>query len=193
MPAPSFSKEQLKALGMPEDISEESLRSVIYTYGNQKIDMIIGMPAYWEQVKPEEAKENQCYFVLSADETNNTMFSISSYEETIKGGHEEDGLLAYVQDQWQTYSERLKTKAGYTLENIEEIKTIQVGRYVGEMIRFETVHPEGTRTINHFIIWATGKRIYWCTVSADPAYWVYAENSVLDMLKDFVTFDDVGK
>ena len=86
---PSFSAEQLEAMGLPEDLSEESIASMQYIYGNQEIGMMISVPIYWMQVKPENGAPNQCYFYLRADEENITSFSISSQDYVLENGTEE--------------------------------------------------------------------------------------------------------
>lgn len=190
LPVPSFTSQELEAMGIPGDLDEKSLRSIEYMYGNKKIDMILSMPIQWVQIKPEGASENQCYFALRADEENQTMFSISSHEEALKDRENEETLLSYVEEKWEEYRSRQQTEGGNTIENVAAIQKIQVGRYIGGDIRFESIHSNGVRTINHFIIWATDQKVYWCTVTANPSYWVYTEDCMQTMLEGFVTFDD---
>ncbi|MFR6343578.1 MAG: hypothetical protein ACLUO4_01385 [Christensenellales bacterium] len=47
LPVPSFTKEEKQKAGLPDDISEESLKSITYMMANPDVDIVLSVPIYW--------------------------------------------------------------------------------------------------------------------------------------------------
>ena len=145
---------------------------------NPGVDIVLSVPIYWQRMQPEGASEDQIYFFLRADQAFITSFSISSGEK------KQEADLKYVESKWETYR-AMQEEHGIKIENQSDPKEIEIGAYKGVDIRFEAVHKNEMRTINHLIIWTTEKKEYWCTLSSKTEYWEYAENSLMEILKRF--------
>lgn len=178
LPVPSFTEEEKQKAGLPDDISEESLKTITYMMANPDVDIVLSVPIYWQRMQPEGAPKNQIYFFLRADQAFITSFSISSGEK------KQEADLQYVESKWEKYR-AIQEEHGTKVENESDPKEIEIGDYKGVDIRFEAVHKNEMRTINHLIIWTTEKKEYWCTLSSKTEYWEYAENSLMEILKRF--------
>ena len=188
IPVPSFTPEELEAMGLPGDLSEESIASISYMYANGEMDMIISIPIYWEQVKPENAALNQCYFYLRADENNLTSFSISSQDGTIENRTEESAVKAYTQNEWKKYQDLQKELRGAELEIVEEepVEIAEIGDCLGGRIEYQ-IKQQGESIPCEFLIWSTEDKIYCCTLIAKPEYSEYATESLDEILSAFQT------
>ncbi|MFR8079051.1 MAG: hypothetical protein ACLU9L_05370 [Christensenellales bacterium] len=186
IPVPSFSAEQLEAMGLPEDLSEESIASMQYIYGNQEIGMMISVPIYWMQVKPENGAPNQCYFYLRADEENITSFSISSQDYVLENGTEEAVIKAFVENEWKNYQALQKELNGKPMEIQKEqpLEIVQIGNCLGGKICYEYNNGQ-TDMVNEFIVWVSKEKRYCCTLMAKPAYSKYAKESLAEILAGF--------
>ncbi len=186
IPVPSFSAEQLEAMGLPEDISEESIAGMQYLYGNKEMGMMISVPIYWVQVKPENGAPNQCYFYLRADEENITSFSISSQAYTLEHADEEAVIKEFAEEEWKSYQALQEELNGKPLElrKEEPLEIVEIGDCLGGRICYEYNNGE-TEMVNEFIVWVSEGKRYCCTLVARPAYSEYAKESLAEVLAGF--------
>ena len=67
---------------------------------------------------------------------------------------------------------------------LEAMEQVPVGAYTAGRMNFQLVVPDEGRYFGTLYIWETETRQYWCTILAQPAYYVYARQQTAQILKE---------
>ena len=188
----TLTDEEREQMHLPEDLYTETMMMV---WSDPFIDMTLIPPLRWQHTKVSGT--NQVYYYMRGDKSGAISFSISSHEKAntwikpLQQGQPVDTprqvdvqlLEKTVKDCWTDYTTQFpEERAQY--EYVEAMEQVPVGAYTAGRMNFQLVVPDEGRYFGTLYIWETETRQYWCTILAQPTYYVYARQQTAQILKE---------
>ena len=190
-----LTEEERQQMQLPDDLNAQALETVMMVWNDPFIDMTLSTSLRWQRVK--ESGASQVYYYMRGDESGETSFSISSHEkadtwvEPLNADEPVDTprnidakrFAQTMQDCWTDYTTQFPAEQ-VQYEYVEPMEQAPVGAYTAGRINFQMVVAKEERYFGTLYIWETETRQYWCTILAQPAYYVYARQQTAQILKD---------